>query len=162
MCCWRWSHRDRQGQGKNCGCIVPSIIIQQSKVASEPRPPLCPPALDCQEWQQTLLVPPWAMSWNISFFVPFGFQIGRVCTPWALRGTLPALLGIEIRITKQDLCHAAPTFGNEDKNPLTYRNPNPIPGCLNKMVKFEFRQLFANGFAKKKTLPIVFCNVPSL
>ena len=43
-----------------------------------------------------------------------------------------------------------PNFRQWRQNPLTYRNPNPAPGCLNKIVKFEFRQLFAKGFAKKR------------
>ena len=44
-----------------------------------------------------------------------------------------------------------PNFRQRRQNPLTYvSKPNPTPGCLNKMAKFKFRQLFANGFAKKR------------
>ena len=56
-----------------------------------------------------------------------------------------------------------PNFRKWRQNSLTYRNPNPAPGCLNKMVKFEFRQKNKSlQMVLLKTLPIVFCDVPSL
>ena len=80
------------------------------------------------------------LAFSLGVFVPLGHFEGPSQLCWELKSgsqsriyaTLPQLSAMKTK--PSDI----------------YRNPNPAPECLNKMVKFEFRQLFANGFAKKK------------